>query len=112
MHDATLKLDQLFGAQLLQDAIGMDAGQAERRAEFLLRQRQLETEKGETRDALVPHPLSWWTKNPLRLDTSGDLMLGFKAPDGELLTTRDYSEQQTVSILGTLSPDTKSCKSS
>jgi hypothetical protein len=70
---------------------------------FMSGQRQLETEKGETRDALVPHPLSWWTKNPLRLDTSGDLMLGFKAPDGELLTTRDYSEQQTVSILGTLS---------
>jgi hypothetical protein len=66
-------------------------------------QRQLETEKGETWDALVPHPLSWWTKDPLRLDTSGDLMLGFSAPDGKPLTARDYREEQTVTTVGNLS---------
>jgi hypothetical protein len=66
-------------------------------------QRQLETEKGETWDALVPHPLSWWTNDPLRLDTSGDLMLGFSAPDGKPLTAKDYSEEQNVTTVGTLS---------
>jgi hypothetical protein len=66
-------------------------------------QRQLETEKGETWDALVPHALSWWTKDSLRLDTSGDLMLGFNAPDGKPLTSRDYREEQTVTTVGTLS---------
>jgi len=66
-------------------------------------QRQLETEKGETHDALVPHPLSWWTKDPLRLDTSGDLMLGFNAPDGKPLTASDYREEQRVTTIGTLS---------
>ena len=65
--------------------------------------RQLETEKGETWDALVPHPLSWWTQDPLRLDTCGDLMLGFSAPDGKPLTASDYREEQTVTTVGTLS---------
>jgi hypothetical protein len=66
-------------------------------------QRQLETEKGETWDTLLPHPLSWWTQDPLRLDTSGDLMLGFSAPDGKPLTAKDYREEQNVTTVGTLS---------
>ena len=63
-------------------------------------QRRIETEKGETRDALAEHPLSWWTRDPLRFDTSGDLMLGFKAPDGESITKEDYRTEEEVTTLG------------
>ena len=48
----------------------------------------------------VPHPLSWWTKNPLRLDASGDLMLGRLAHDGQIVTPRDYRLEQSVTPLG------------
>ncbi|NYF91591.1 hypothetical protein HDF08_003710 [Edaphobacter lichenicola] len=65
-------------------------------------QRRLDTEKGETRDALSAHPLSWWTKDLLRLDSSGDLMLGFKAPDGQPLTAKDYRTKQTITKVGVL----------
>ena len=65
-------------------------------------QRRLDTEKGETRDALSAHPLSWWTKDLLRLDSSGDLMLGFKAPDGRPLTAKDYRTEQTITKVGVI----------
>jgi hypothetical protein len=64
--------------------------------------RQLITEKGSDNDDLIPHPLSWWTENPLRLDSSGDLMLGYNAPDGQPLTAKDYSVDVQVIPVGTL----------
>jgi len=66
-------------------------------------QRQVTTAKGGTPDAPVPHPLSWWTRNPLRLDASGDLLLGKAAPDGHVVTTQDYRVQQKVTYLGAIS---------
>ncbi len=65
-------------------------------------QPRIETEKGGTRGALAAHPLRWWTSNPLRLDTSGDLMLGFKAPDGLPITAKDYRVEQQVVPIGVL----------
>lgn len=64
------------------------------------------TEKGETRDALIAHPLSWWIRNPLRLDTSGDLMLGSEGPDGKTITAADYQLDQKVTKLGVIAGHT------
>ncbi len=66
-------------------------------------QRMLVTDKGETHDTPVPHPLTWWTHNPLRLDASGDLMLEDEADGGHTITTRDYRVKQKVTTLGTIS---------
>lgn len=65
-------------------------------------QRKVETAKGETMDTPIPHPLSWWTRNPLRLDASGDLMIGIPASDGELVTSRDYQVNQETKSIGTI----------
>lgn len=55
-----------------------------------------------THDIPVPHPLAWWTHNPLKLDLSGDLLIG-PTPDGRhTLTVRDYRVQQKVTTLGTI----------
>lgn len=66
-------------------------------------QRTLVTDDNETHDNVQPHPLTWWTHNPLRLDAGGDLMLGKDADNGHTITTRDYQVQQKVTILGTIS---------
>jgi hypothetical protein len=63
-------------------------------------QRVLYTDKQDIRDTPVPHPLNWWTKNPLRLDVSGDLMIGQKAEDGHIVTAADYALTQNVKRLG------------
>jgi hypothetical protein len=63
-------------------------------------QRIVSTAKGSTLDRPVPHPLSWWTQDPLRLDVSGDLMIGKPAKDGEVITARDYRVNQRVMSLG------------
>jgi hypothetical protein len=60
------------------------------------------TEKGELRESLTSHPLTWWTENPLRLDTTGDLMIGLKAPDARVLTPHDYEIQQQLIPIGEL----------
>lgn len=66
-------------------------------------QGRLENEKGEYLYPLVAHPLSWWTKDPLRLDTSGDLMLGFMTSNGQPVTAKDYETTEQVLPLGELS---------
>gem|GEM_PF-3960845 len=66
-------------------------------------QRQLDTAKGSTQNIPVPHPLEWWTQNPLRLDADGVLMIGFKAHDGKPITAQDYKVEQQITTLGTLS---------
>lgn len=43
-------------------------------------QTSITTAKGRTTAPAVPHPPSWWTTNPLRLDSSGDLMVGRPHP--------------------------------
>lgn len=65
-------------------------------------QRKVSTAKGDILDTPVPHPLSWWTRDPLRLDASGDLMIGRSANDGEVVTARDYRVTQKVTSLGTI----------
>ena len=64
--------------------------------------RQLSTEKGNTSDALEPHPLAWWTENPLRDDTAGDLMLDSDGADGKPITVADYQLDKKVTTLGTI----------
>lgn len=63
-------------------------------------QRMVSTAKGSTLDRPVPHFLSWWTKDPLRLDATGDLMIGKPASDGKSITARDYRVSQKVIRLG------------
>ncbi len=46
------------------------------------------------------HPLSWWTRNPLRLDASGDMMIGIKTPDGRTVTAADYRVERQVTQVG------------
>lgn len=65
-------------------------------------QRILVTDDGETRDVPAPHSLAWWTHDPLRLDESGDLLIGTKADGVHTLTARDYQVQQKVTTLGTI----------
>jgi hypothetical protein len=65
-------------------------------------QRKISTAKGDSLDAPAPHPLSWWTKDPLRLDASGDLLIGKPANDGAIVTAQDYRVNQTVTTLGTI----------
>ncbi len=62
----------------------------------------IHTEKGDRYSPAVSHPLAWWTEDPLRLDVSGDLMLGFKAPDGRTLTSKDYMAKAQVIPIGEL----------
>ncbi len=65
-------------------------------------QRDVINEKGQHFDTPVAHPLSWWTVDPLRLDTTGDLMLGYPADGGAVLSAKDYNVQQEVTVLGAL----------
>jgi hypothetical protein len=65
-------------------------------------QRKVSTAKRDSLDTPVPHPLSWWTKDPLRLDASGDLLIGKPANDGAIVTAQDYRVHQTVTTLGTI----------
>jgi hypothetical protein len=65
-------------------------------------QSKILTEKGETRTVPVSHPLEWWTRNPLRLDASGDLMVGYAAGGGAPISTQDYTVEQRVSEVGVL----------
>ena len=65
-------------------------------------QRRVSTAKGETADVPVPHPLSYWTDDPLRLDATGDLMLGYKARDGKPIVTSEYRVDQQVTHLGVI----------
>jgi hypothetical protein len=65
-------------------------------------QRVVSTSTTSTLDTPTPHPLSWWTKNPLRLDAGGQLKIGYKAGNGKLTTPRDYRVKQQVTSLGTI----------
>lgn len=62
-------------------------------------QSTIETDQGEFHKPLVGHPLTWWTHDPLRLDTGGDLMLG-KSRDNHLITSHDYKTEQQIKLLG------------
>lgn len=66
-------------------------------------QRMLVTAKATTRDTPNPHPLTWWTQNPLRLDEDRSLLFGIKAADGHIISARDYRFEQKVTTLGTIS---------
>jgi hypothetical protein len=65
-------------------------------------QRTVTTAKGSTHDTPLPHPLSWWTSDPLRLDASGDLMIGDTASDGKVVSARDYRVNQAVLNIGAI----------
>lgn len=66
-------------------------------------QQQIQTEKGGTPLDSAPHPLSWWTQNPLQHDASGDLMLGYPGHDGHPITAEDYHLDKNVTTIGVLS---------
>jgi hypothetical protein len=82
----------IFAAILLLGSVLSSAGQT---------QRTLVAGDGQvTHDVPVAHSLAWWTRDPLQLDESGDLLIG---PDGgRTLTARDYQVQQKVTTLGTI----------
>lgn len=63
-------------------------------------QRHLVNEKGGRFDAPSPHPLSWWTRDPLRLDATGDLMLDSPAAGGEPITADAYAVQRKLELIG------------
>jgi hypothetical protein len=65
-------------------------------------QRTIFTEKGEEKDDSSPHPLTWWTENPLRNDIEGDLLLDATASDGKPITARDYRTEVKVLPVGEL----------
>lgn len=66
-------------------------------------QREVSTDTLNTRDTPVPHPLSWWTRDPLRLDEGRSLLFGLKAKDGHLISANDYRVEQKVTNLGVIS---------
>lgn len=66
-------------------------------------QREVSTETLNTRDTPAPHPLSWWTRDPLRLDEGRSLLFGLKAQDGHLISAKDYRVEQKVTNLGVIS---------
>ena len=66
-------------------------------------QRMLVTDTATTHDTPNPHPLTWWTQNPLRLDEGRSLLFGIKAADGHIISARDYRFEQKVTTLGTIS---------
>jgi hypothetical protein len=66
-------------------------------------QHEMQTEKGGTPLDSAPHPLSWWTENPLLHDASGDLMLAYPGQDGQLITAGDYHLDKNVTTIGVLS---------
>jgi hypothetical protein len=82
-----LPSSHIFAAGLLLGSVLSFAGQT---------QRTLVVGDGQvTHDVPVPHPLAWWTHDPLELDESGDLLIG----RGHTLTTRDYQVEQKVTTL-------------
>jgi hypothetical protein len=65
--------------------------------------RTLATTNVDRHDIPIPHPLTWWTRNPLRLDEDGSLHLGKSPDDGHIITRRDYRVEQKVTTLGVIS---------
>ena len=63
---------------------------------------KINTEKGEYPGIAGSHPLSFWTNNPLRMDLTGDLMIGFKAKDGQPLKPHDFRTHQQIIPIGKL----------
>jgi hypothetical protein len=88
-----LPLYVVIGALLLQTFAGYSSHM----------ERKLSTDKGETHDIPSSHPLNWWTRNPLRLDEGGSLLLGLKAGDGHIINARDYRVEQKVTTIGVIS---------
>jgi hypothetical protein len=66
-------------------------------------EREVRTDTLNTRDTPMPHPLSWWTRDPLRLDEGRSLLFGLKAQDGHRISAKDYRVEQRVSNLGVIS---------
>ncbi|MCU1223424.1 MAG: hypothetical protein JWQ42_1517 [Edaphobacter sp.] len=67
-------------------------------------ERKLVTDDGrETHDTSSPHPLTWWTRNPLRLDEGLYPLLRENPDDGHIITARDYRVEQKVTTLGVVS---------
>jgi hypothetical protein len=57
----------------------------------------------EKHDTPSPHPLTWWTRNPLRLDEGEDPILGRSPDDGHVISARDFRIEQNVTPLGEVS---------
>src|SRR6202012_300042 len=49
-------------------------------------QRIVSTDKGGTPDTPAPHPLSYWTTDPIQRNESGDFCLGCHLENGHLVT--------------------------
>lgn len=66
-------------------------------------QRRLVTDVVDAHDTPTPHPLVWWTENPLRLDEGRSLLFGRAAEDGHLISASDYRVEQKITTIGTIS---------
>lgn len=78
------------------------------RAQAQTLQTETETAKGESHEPAVAHPLSWWTQNRVRLNASGDLMIGFAPKIGyapknpAALRLSDYRVTPRLIPIGTI----------
>jgi len=59
------------------------------------------TGKGSIDDIPAPHPLSYWTDDPIHRDEPNDFCLGCQL-DGHTVTEKDYTSECKVTDLGTL----------
>lgn len=66
-------------------------------------QRIVVSGKGEKTDIPQPHPLSYWTVDPLARDDGGDLCIDCHTQDGQIVTKQDYKTTTEVNHLGSLS---------
>jgi hypothetical protein len=66
-------------------------------------QRRLIPDVANTPKTPTPHPLIWWTRNPLRLDEGDYPLLKANPDDGHIITPRDYRIEQKVTTLGVVS---------
>lgn len=65
-------------------------------------QRIVATDKGGAHDVPAPHPLNYWTDDPIQRNESGDFCLGCHLENGHLVTEQDYKSDCKVTDLGTL----------
>jgi hypothetical protein len=70
---------------------------------FQLERRVVTDDAREKHDTPSPHPLTWWTRNPLRLDEGAYPILGRSPDDGHVISARDFRIEQKVTTHGVVS---------
>jgi hypothetical protein len=65
-------------------------------------QRIVSTDKGGRPDTPAPHPLSYWTDDPIQRNESGDFCFGCHLENGHLVTEQDYKSDCKITDIGNL----------